>query len=258
MMQLLLFQVGPRPFGIELPWVESIQSVKHIVDERIVGSDSSSWAFDDKQSSLYDLVSIFEKKNASRDLENEKLIMVKAEEQSIGMIVSRVDQVVSVDNDRIEPLSPIFKGASMSCFPNVLKHDDTLILILAPQGIEQTVQARANPHNVTNISECGDASPDAEKIVLLVNEVAIDFDHGPMSPIGPWNQDSDIYEALQTENNPECKLLSQDLEIADMSPEIMDTVDIDDVSQCESTSFLNNLLQNHSGDSSQAKPAGSK
>jgi len=257
-MQLLLFQVGDRPFGIELPRVESIQSVKHNVDERIVGSEPSIWAFDDKQSSLYDLVSIFENKNASRDLENEKLIMVKAEEQSIGIIVNRVDQVVSVDNDRIEPLSPIFKGASMSCFPNVLKHEDTLILILAPQGIEQAVQERANPPNLTNIADCGEAFPDAEDIVLLVNEVATDSDHDPMSPVGQRNQDSDIYEALQTENKPERKLLSQDLEIADMSPEIMGIVDIDDASQYESTSFLNNLLQDHSDDSSQAKPAGSK
>jgi len=257
-MQLLLLQVGDRPFGIELPRVESIQSVKRNVYERTAGIEPSSWAFDDKKSSLYDLVSIFEGKNASRELENEKLIMVKAEQQSIGMIVSRVDQVVSVDNDRIEPISPIFKGASMSCFPNVLKHEDSLILILAPQGIEQTVQERANPQNVTNISDCGDASPNAEEIVLLIDEVTTDSDHGPMSPIGPWDQDSDIYEAPRTENNPECKLLSQNLEIADMSPEIMDTVDIDDSSQCESTSFLNNILQNHSDDSSQAKPAGSK
>ena len=105
--------------------------------------------------------------------------MVKVEEHSIGIIVNRVDQVVSVDNDRIESLSPIFKGASMSCFPNVLKHEDTLILILAPQGIEQAVQERANPPNLTNLADCGEPFPDAEDIVLLVNEVATDSDHDP-------------------------------------------------------------------------------
>ena len=43
-----------------------------------------------------------------------------------------------------------------------------------------------------------------------------------------------------------------------MSPEIIGIVEIDDASQYESTSFLNNLLQDHNDDSSQAKPAGSK
>ena len=51
------------------------------------------------------------------------------------MIVSRVDNVVSIEPDRIIPLSPIFKGSAMSCFPNVLKHKDATILILAPEGL---------------------------------------------------------------------------------------------------------------------------
>ena len=258
MMQLLLFQVGPRPFGIELPRVESIQSAKHIVGERMVNNEPYSWVLDDKQSSLYDLVSVFERKNVGRDLENEKLIRVKAEEQSIGIIVSRVDQVISVDNDRIEPLSPIFKGASMLCFPKVLKHEDTLILILAPQGIERVIRDRANTQIVTSISYCGDASPDAEEIVLLENEVATVSERDPMSPVDRQTQDSDNYEAQLAENNSEFRLLSQDLEIGYLGPEIVDTVDIDDESPYESTSFLNNLLPNHSGNSSQAKPAGSK
>ena len=137
MKKMLLFQVGPRPYGIDLPSVKGIQNMAHIVGEKTKGGNQLSRVFDDKQTPLYDLVSIFEKETACRDFENEKLIMVEAEGQSMGIIVSRVDQVVSVDTDMIKPLSPIFKGASMSCFPKVLKHEDALILILAPEGIER-------------------------------------------------------------------------------------------------------------------------
>jgi len=202
MKRMLLFQVGTRPFGIDLPCVKSIQSVKHIVDEGAEGSNQLTRVFDYKQTSLYDLVSIFEKETAGRDFENEKLIMVEADGKSMGMIVSGIDQIVSVDNDRIKPLPPIFKGASMLCFPKVLKHEDTLILLLAPEGIEK--------------------------------------------------------EALQTEANPEFRPPTEDAEIANMNPVIIDTVDIVDESQCESTSFLANLLQTDRDASHQANPTDSK
>jgi len=199
MKKMLLFQVGKRPFGIDLLRVKSIESVKHMVDEGAEGSSPLGRVFADNQTALYDLVSVFEKETACRDVENEKLIMVEAGGQSMGMIVSCVDQVVSVDNDRIEPLSPAFKGASMSCFPKVLKHEDAPILLLAPEGIEKIVQETGNVQNVTDMSDCGDACPEAKETLTPVNDMA--------------------------------------------TAGIVDAVDIDDESQCESTSFLANLLQ---------------
>jgi chemotaxis signal transduction protein len=258
MKKMLLFQVGTRPYGIDLPRVKSIQSVKHIVEEGAESCDQISRVFDDKQTALYDLVSIFEKDTAGRDSENEKMIIVEAEGQSMGMVVSRIDQVVSVDNDRIKPLSPIFKGASMSCFPNTLRHEDALILLLAPEGIDKVVQETGNVQNITEMQDCGDASPEAEEIITLVNEVMTDSDHGPMSLVGRWTQDSDICEALQAEANPEFRPPTEDLEIGDMIPEIIDTADIDDESHCESTSFLANLLQTDRNASPQAEPTDSK
>jgi hypothetical protein len=258
MKKMLLFQVGTMPYGIDLPCVKSIQSVKHIVDEGAEGSNQLTRVFDDKQASLYDLVSIFEKETACRDSENEKLIMVEAEGHSLGMIVSRVDQVVSVDTDRIKPLSPVFKGASMSCFPKVLKHEDALILLLAPEGIEKVVHKTGNEQNTTDVPACENASPDAEEIITLVNEVSIVSNHGPMSTVGRWTQDPDIYEALQTEANTEFRPPAEEVEIVDMIPEIIDTADIDDESQCESASFLARLLQTDREASPQAEPTDSK
>ena len=258
MKKMLLFEVGTRPYGIDLRRVKSIQSVKRIVDEGAESCDQISRVFDGKQTSLYDLVSIFEQETAGRDSENEKLIMVETEGQSMGMVVSRVDQVISVDTDRIKPLSPIFKGASMSCFPNILKHEDALILLLAPEGIEKVVQETGNVQNVIGMPDCGDTSPEAEKIITLVNKVMTVSDHGPMSLGGRWTQESGICEALQAETNPEFRPPTENLEIADMIPEIIDTADIDDESQYESTSFLANLLQTDRDASPQAEPTDSK
>ena len=79
-----------------------------------------------------------------------------------------------------------------------------------------------------------------------------------MSTVGRWTQDPDIYEALQTEANTEFRPPTEDVEIVDMIPEIIDTADIDDESQCESVSFLARLLQTDRDASPQAEPTDSK
>ena len=240
MKKMLLFQIGTMPYGIDLLRVKSIQSVKHNVDKGTEGSNQHTRVFDDKQTSLYDLVSIFEKKAACRDPENEKLIMVEAEGSSMGMIVSRVDQVVSVETDRIKPLSAIFKGASPSCFPRVLKHEDALILILAPEGIVKVVQKAGNIQNATGMPGCGDASHRAGETIALINEVAAVSDRDSIPFAGRWAQDEPLQAEINTE---ESRPPAGKGAIVDMIPEIIDAVDIDDESQCESTSFLANLLQ---------------
>ena len=254
MKKMLLFQVGTKPFGIDLARVKSIQSVKHIDGKGVEDGSQSRRAFEDQQSLQYDLVTIFEKETGDRDLENEKLIMVEAEGQSMGMIVSRVDQVVSVDGDMIEPLSPIFKGAAMTCFPNVLKHEHSLILLLAPEGIEKVLQKTINAANAADHQNCTETSCNEEEIISLVNEVSALSNTDPMSLDGHWRQDPVVYEAQASEAYEEIRPPTEDDVIANMIPEIIDTVDIDDETPHESTSFLANLLQTGKDDSAQAEP----
>ena len=80
-----------------------------------------------------------------------------------------------------------------------------------------------------------------------------------MSLVGRWTQGSDIDDAPQTEAYPDIRPPTEDIEeMAGMIPEIIDTVDIDDESQGESTSFLANLLQTGGEALPQAEPTGSK
>ena len=258
MKKMLLFQIGTWPFGIDLRRVKSIQSVKPIISEWAADSNQLRQAFDDEQGSLYDLVTIFEKESANRDLQNEKMIMVETEGQSMAMIVSRVDQVVTVDSDMIEPLSPIFKGAAMSCYPNLLKHEDMLILLLAPEGVEKVVQATDNAQYATDSSKCTDGSTDDEEIVTLVNEVSAVSDSSPISLVGRWTQDTKNCETFHAEARPEIRPRIEDAGMVDMFPELIDAVEMEDGLQCESTSFLANLLQTSKEDSPQADPTDSE
>ena len=143
MKNMLLFQVGTSPYAIDLSCVRNIQSVKHIADEGTKGSISLSQPLDDKSIALYDLISFFEIDTVERNFKKEKMIMVEAEGLPIGLIVSRVDNVISVERKRLQSLSPIFRRVSASCFPKVLIYEDTLILLLAPEGIKKVLQPKA-------------------------------------------------------------------------------------------------------------------
>ena len=183
MKKMLLFQVGTEQYAIDLACVKSIQSVKHIADEKLESSNSSNLGIDDTRPLLYDLISVFAKETSGRDFENEKLVMVETKSQSVGMIVSRVDNVISIEPDRIKPLSPILKGLAMSCFPNVLKHEDAIILILSPEGLIKVLQTKTDQEYKP--------SPENEKILGVVPEIidatVIDFKSHNEGEISPRN-----------------------------------------------------------------------
>jgi chemotaxis signal transduction protein len=145
MKELLLFQVGKMTFGVDLPVVKNIQSAKTIIFDQIGDDTPFIWQINGKETPLYNLLSIFEKKIIPRYFGNEKLIIVEAESQAVGLIVSSVDHVVAAEYNRIVPLPPIFEDLALSCFSGVLKHESSLVLLLSPRGIVKAVQRKIEP-----------------------------------------------------------------------------------------------------------------
>ena len=135
MKKTLLFHVGQTQYGIALPLVKDIKSAKPVIADGTESGIRFTRVVNGTDTPLYDLVSVFTEISVCRSHENEKLIMVEHNGRAAGMVVSGVNQVVSIAGDRIKPLSPIFKGLSKSCFANVLKHEGSLVLLLTPEGI---------------------------------------------------------------------------------------------------------------------------
>ena len=101
MKELLLFHVGAPQYGIALPLVKGIQSAKPIVVDRTKSQSPFIRKVDGEETALYDLLSIFDKETPQRNFVNEKLIIVKAEHRSVGLIVCSVDKVISAEGIRI-------------------------------------------------------------------------------------------------------------------------------------------------------------
>lgn len=257
MKKVLLFQVGTIQCGIELLLVHDIKSAKSIITEKTEGHISIILGSDSGETPLYNLVNIFGGKAISHGFENEKLIMVQSLGRRVGMIVSSVNQIVSIQNDNINPLSSIFNGPSLLCFPQVLKHGKELILLIAPEGIEKAFQEIGNRQNIPGTMKYLDYSFEPEEAITLVDEVSALSDNDPIS-IGVRIQDFDMYEAIQTEASTDLRSPDMDLEITDVIPELMDTADMEDELQCEPASFLANFLQNDSDASPQPEPSGSQ
>ena len=147
MKELLLFQVGRIHLALNLTLVSDIQSAKTIVAKQPQGSKCVAQMLNGQESLIYDLSAIFEQQVVGLESAHRKLIMVKTDKFSLGLVVDGVDKVVSADSSRIEPLSRMFKGASLSCFPSVLQYDDGLFLILSPEGIANIAPQMTAPQD---------------------------------------------------------------------------------------------------------------
>jgi chemotaxis signal transduction protein len=135
MKELLLFHVGKIQFGVDLHLTSSIEPLKPIVFEQPADSLQMAQGLDDQETRLYDLSELFDQKTLSGDSDNRKMIIVAVEGNPVGLIVDRVDRVISADDSRIEMLPSIFNGPSMLCFPGVLQYEGHLVLVLDPAGI---------------------------------------------------------------------------------------------------------------------------
>lgn len=156
MNELLLFHAGNRQFGVALPLVRSIQGAKSLFEEPADGEHEPSDAGQKRNFCtppprcshsyvripeaefpvpIYDLSAILGDGLPSESSENKKVMFVSVRDHSIALKVDRVERVISVEKDRIESLSPVFRGYALNWFPRVLKQNDSLILLLNPGGI---------------------------------------------------------------------------------------------------------------------------
>ena len=148
MKELLLFQVGSVHLALDLALIKSIQSAKTLLADQPEGSKRSARTVDGRKTHLYDLSAIFGQQTAGADSANKKLIIVKTDGYSLGLMVDGVGRVVSADTSRIKPLPRVFEGPAASCFPGVLKHEDRLFLILSAEGIADIARSYTGPQDI--------------------------------------------------------------------------------------------------------------
>jgi chemotaxis signal transduction protein len=150
MKELLLFQIGELQIGMDLSFVRSIQGAPNIASNQKEKQNRFAPLTADHDISIYNLSAILGNENSLGNTENKKLIVVNTKDRPVGLIVERVHRVIKADIDMIEPLSPIFQGPALSCFPMVLKHEHEgrLILLMSPQSLVNIVRQMQKPQDL--------------------------------------------------------------------------------------------------------------
>ena len=143
MQTLVLFQIGERQFGMDMPLVESIHRARSLFGEQSEETLNNMLELNGEEIVLCDLPSLLGEEESSRDLAKKKVMLVKSGDHSMALIVDRVDGVISVDTDQVAPLPCVFEGPALACFPRALASDDDLVLLLEPEGMSGVVGEQA-------------------------------------------------------------------------------------------------------------------
>ena len=151
--EMLLIQVGSINLALDLKFVNSIQSAKSISGEQPEDRNQFSFKADEEKTRLSDLSVLFEQQIGVAGFRHKKLILVETGKNSLGLIVDNIGRVVSADSSRIRPLPQIFEDPPRTCFPGVLMHEDSLILVLSPDGIAELAPVISEPRPVPDTPE---------------------------------------------------------------------------------------------------------
>jgi len=239
MKELLLFQAGNIQVGLDLPLVKSIHSVNARFADQAGKSHKLVQVIDGEEFLLYDLPSIFRDEKSSGNPMSQKVILVEAHEHPIALGVDRVERVVSVNSEHIQPLPPIFNGLPLRCFPRVVKHEKELILLFNPAGIENLAQEIPDTKTDTSEPEAVKSSPEDITIPGPMTEfqTTSDISETPSdssqkSKVGNEDPASDI---PYSEFTSPAEIEREQSDLDDYLPE---TIDIDPDFEEETTSRL--------------------
>lgn len=136
MRKLLLFRVGQKGFGINLPFVRNIHGTEILGKSRSTGHGRSIMMISGEPMPFYDMAEVLNDTSADSNPEGNKVILAAAQNCTLALKVDRVDGVISVNSEQIEKLPDTLGLTSTQWFPNVLKQKDGLTLIIDPAGVD--------------------------------------------------------------------------------------------------------------------------
>ncbi len=137
MRKVLIFKIGESRFGLDLPKVIDIRKAGALETESSTGPRIRARTSEGKALIMYDMAMLLNRNGArGDDPRDSQLMVIKDGEVMIGLKVDSVSRVISVDDDLFEGLPPVFGNTALSCFPLIIKYEDTLIPMIDPVGIQ--------------------------------------------------------------------------------------------------------------------------
>lgn len=152
MQKLVLFQIGNRQFGMDMSLVTYIQQSRPVLAAQPESGNPDELIIEGKTIPFYNLPVLFGENNDTKKPTDQKIVMVKDQTKTIAFLVNRVEAMIDANEDQIDGLPSVFKGAASACFPQVLRMEDNLILLMDPKGINR-IKSFIESLNVDDLAE---------------------------------------------------------------------------------------------------------
>ena len=128
--QLVIFTLGSEEYALP---IKKVQEIIRYVEPRSVASNDSSVrgviSLRGKIVPVYDLAGRLGVDSVVGD--ESKIVIVETAEQTVGIVVDGVDEVMTIEEDQLEQVP----GADTALMDSIAKIDDRLVLLLNPDTI---------------------------------------------------------------------------------------------------------------------------
>jgi purine-binding chemotaxis protein CheW len=131
--QLVIFTLGTEEYALP---IKKVQEIIRYVEPRSVASNDSSVrgviSLRGKIVPVYDLAGRLGVDSVVS--EESKIVIVETAEQTVGIVVDGVDEVMTIEEGQLEQVP----GADTALMDSIAKIDDRLVLLLNPDTIFDT------------------------------------------------------------------------------------------------------------------------
>ena len=128
--QLVIFELGTEQFGIEIATVEGIVKMQEIT--KIPYAPSYMEGITNLRGSVLPVIDLKKRFNLEPEAETRetRIITVNMDSIKMGMIVSSVSEVLTIEDSVIEPPPPMICNINSSFITGVAKIDSHLVILL--------------------------------------------------------------------------------------------------------------------------------
>jgi len=134
--ELALFRIDNKLFGIDIVYIQEIN--KNLSFTKIYDAQDYIKGVLNLRGQIVTVVDLrvkFNRKPASDDDPNRRMIIVNYKDESVGFLVDSVDDIINIESEKLEESVTQMAGVNPDYFAGVYKLDSEIVIILDVEKI---------------------------------------------------------------------------------------------------------------------------
>jgi purine-binding chemotaxis protein CheW len=128
--QLVVFTLGAEQYALPIKQVQEI--IRYTQPRSVASSDCSVQGVISLRGRIVPVYDLASRLGVSSEVgEHSKIVLVETAEQTVGVIVDAVDEVLTVEDGQLEEIP----GADTTLMDSIAKLGDRLVVLLTPSSI---------------------------------------------------------------------------------------------------------------------------